>query len=188
MNIWKVIVNEDFNDAFLVNENGEQCFEKNMCFMEIQDSPKTRSLDIRIKHKGFPDIMNYWGTSGTCIVGSNIKNILESNFGDLSIQFIPCQCSQFPDMKMWILNVCEYHDVLDVKNSVCRKMCNSDGKEVIRSVKKYAFKKEAFDFDVFKIFINDQKNNLALFVSDKFKSIMEENGITGLALEKVYSV
>ena len=188
MNIYNVIVNEDYNNAFLIDQNGKQCFDKNSDYMAINDSPPIRKLKIEVKEKGFPDIMNYWGTSGACIVNAKTKALIEYFLGSLSIQFFPCYCSQFPKLDLWILNVCEYHDVLDVNNCVCRKMHNFEGKEVIRSIKKYAFKKEAFDLDMFKIYINDKKNNLALFVSDKFKKIMEENNITGLALEKVYSI
>lgn len=188
MNIWKLSVNEGFNDAFLINESGGQCFEKDSFFKEIHDSPQVRNIDIRTKSMSFPDIMNYWGTGGTCIVNSKVKDLITSCFGNLSIQFIPCKYSKVPDMKMWLLNICKYHDVLDVENSVCRKMRNFEGKEVIRSVKKYVFKKDAFDFDIFKIYLSDRKYTTYLFVSDKFKSIMEQNNITGLNLIKVYEV
>ena len=60
--------------------------------------------------------------------------------------------------------------------------------EAIKSVDKYVFKKEAFDLDFFKIYLEERKYNTYLFVSDRFKKIMEENNVTGLALEKVYSI
>lgn len=188
MNIWKLSVNEDFNDAFLINESGKQCFEKDSFFKEIQDSPQIRNLDIRMKSMGFPDVMNYWGTGGTCIVNSEVRDLIMSYFGDLSIQFVPCRCDKFTDMEMWLLNVCEYHDVLDVKKSICRKIRNFEGKEVISSVKKYVFRKEAFDFDIFKIYLSNRKYTTYLFVSDRFKNIMEQNNITGLNLIKVYEL
>lgn len=62
------------------------------------------------------------------------------------------------------------------------------GKEVIKSVDKYVFKKEAFDLDFFKIYLGERKYTTYLFVSDRFKETMEENNVTGLALEKVYSI
>ena len=52
----------------------------------------------------------------------------------------------------------------------------------------YVFKKEAFDLDFFKIYLEERKYNTYLFVSDRFKKIMEENNVTSLALEKVYSI
>ena len=42
--------------------------------------------------------------------------------------------------------------------------------------------------DFFKIYLEERKYNTYLFVSDRFKKIMEENNVTGLALEKVYSI
>ena len=51
-----------------------------------------------------------------------------------------------------------------------------------------AFKKEAFDLDFFKIYLEERKYTTYLFVSDKFKQLMEKNDVTGLALEKVYSI
>ena len=188
MNIWKISANEDFNDAFLINESGKQCFEKDSFFEEIQYAPQIRNLEIRMESRGFSDIMNYWGTNGTCIVSSKTRDLILSYFGNLSIQFIPCKCDKFPDIKMWLLNVCEYHDVLDVKNCICKKTHNFQGKEVIRSVKKYAFTKEAFDLDIFKIYLEERKYTTCLFVSDRFKDIMEGNGVTGLALERVYTL
>ena len=188
MNIWRIIKNEGYNNAVLVNENGRQCFDKSSDYMEINDAPPLRTIKIEVTDKGIPDIMNYWGTSGTFIVNSKMKSLLETFFGTLSIQFLPCHCSQYPNLDLWILNVCEYHDVLDVRNSVCDRIHNLQGKEVIKSVDKYAFIKEAFDLDIFKIYLDDRKYTTHLFVSDRFKDIMENNGVTGLALEKVYTL
>ncbi len=188
MNIWKVIANEGYNNAFLIDENGKQRFDKPADYMEITDSPPVRMLRIETTDKGYPDIMNYWGVNGTKIVSTRMRALLERYYGHLSIQFLPCRCVNDPDMTLWILNACEYHDVLDVEKSICDRIHNLQGKEVIRSVDKYAFRKEAFDLDIFKIYLEDRKYTTYLFVSDRFKSIMEENGITGLVLEKVYSV
>jgi hypothetical protein len=188
MNIWKVIANEGYNNAYLIDSSGKQCFDKPSDYMAINDRPPLRTLKIESTEKGFPDIINYWGTNGAIIVNSKVKNLIEQYYGTLSIQFLPCVCSNYQDLHLWILNVCEYHDVLDVNNCVCRKMHNFEGKEVIVSIKKYAFTKEAFDLDIFKTILNNRKDNISLFVSDRFKNIMEENNVTGLALEKVYSI
>lgn len=63
----------------------------------------------------FPDIMNYYGTSGAYIVNSKVKDLILYYFGNLSLQFIPCKYNKIPDMRIWLLNICEYHDVLYVK-------------------------------------------------------------------------
>ena len=188
MNIWKVIANEGYNNAFLIDECGKQCFDMASDFMEIIEPQSTRLLRIEMTDKGFPDIMNYWGINGTILVNSKVKALIENYYGSLSIQFFPCKCNQFNEIKLWLLNICEYHDVLDLSNSICKKTHNLQGIEVIRSVKKYCFTGEAFDLDLFKIYLDKRKYTTTLFVSDRFKRMMEENNITGLALEKVYSI
>ena len=170
------------------DENDEKTLESGKYFKEIQDSPQTRLISIDVTSKGFPDIMNYWGINGTCVVSSKFKALVKTYFKGLSIQFLPCYCKQFPDVEMWLLNVCEYHDVLDLEKGIYKKSRNIKGEEAILSIKKYAFIKEAFDLDIFKIYINGNKHYVNLYVSDRFKAIMEENGVTGLALEKVYSI
>ena len=162
MNIWKIIKNEGYNNAFLIDSAGKQRFDKDSDYMDIVDSPPLRTLKT--------------------------KTFIERYYGNLSIQFFPCYCSQYPKLNLWIWNACEYHDVLDVDNSVCDKIHNLQGKEVIKSVDKYVFKKEAFDLDFFKIYLGERKYTTYLFVSDRFKETMEENNVTGLALEKVYSI
>ncbi|MGN0632249.1 MAG: imm11 family protein, partial [Oscillospiraceae bacterium] len=181
---------EGYNNAFLTDSDGIQCFDPISDFMEINENPSTRFLKIEITDKGFPDIMNYWGMNGTTIVNSKVKKLIQEYYGKLAIQFFPCICNQFKEHKieLWLLNVCEYYDVLDLNKSICKKNHNLQGEEVIRSVKKYAFKKEAFDLDIFKIYLGSRKHTTCLFVSDRFKEIMEENNVTGLALEKVYSI
>ena len=190
MNIWKVIANEGYNNAYLIDTNGKQCFDPVSDFKEINDDPPTRLLKIEVTDKGNHDIMNYWGMNGTAIVNSKVKNLMQEYYGELAIRFLPCICSQFKEKEteLWLLNVCEYHDVLDLNKSICKKTHNLQGEEVIRSVKKYEFKREGFDLDLFNIYLEERKYTTYLFVSDRFKRLMEENNVTGLALEKVYSI
>ena len=116
--------------------------------------------------------------------------MIQQYYGKLEIQFLPCICDQFKEheIEFWLLNVCEYHDVLDLNKSVCRTTHNLRGEEVISSVKKYVVKKEAFNLDIFKIYLGSFKHTTCLFVSDRFKKIMVDNNVTGLALQNVYSV
>lgn len=188
MTIWEIIANEEYNNAYLIDENGKQHFENGFHFMDIQNAPFTRELKIGANDKGFGDIMNYWGTSGSCIVSPKMKGLLEKYFGDLTIQFFPCNSKQFPDKEMWILNACEYHDVLDYEKTVFSKMKKSNGEEMIIGINKYVFTEKAFELDMFKIYVNTTKMTTRLYVSDRFKSIMEENGVTGLALKEIYSI
>ena len=94
----------------------------------------------------------------------------------------------YPNIDLWILNVCEYHNVLDMNNSIFRKTINLHNIEVIRSVKKYVFMNLAFDLDLFKIYLGNRKYATYLFISDRFKALMEDNNINRLNVrESIYS-
>lgn len=188
MTIWEIIANEEYNNAYLIDENGEQCFERSSYFKEIQNDSFIRDLKIETNEKGFGDKMNYWGTSGSGIVSPKMKGLLEKYFGDLAIQFFPCKSKQFPNAEMWILSVCEYHDVLDYEKTVFSKMKKSNGEEMIIGINDYVFTEKAFELDMFKIYVNTTKMYMRLYVSDRFKRIMEENGVTGLVYKEIYSV
>lgn len=188
MTIWQVVTNSDYNESFLIDENGEQQNDIGHDFLEIQPVALTREIKIESHKKGFPDIMFYGGILGSCIVNHKVKDLLETNFSELAIQFFPCICKEYPDIEMWILNVCEYHDLFDYKKSVYRTIINHKGEEKISFIKKFVFKKEAFDIGLFKIYIDGYKSTIRLYVNDHFKAIMEENGVTGLNLKPVYSI
>ena len=188
MTIWQLNTNGDYNEAFLVDENGEQCHDIGENYLELQPVALTRKINIETHAKGFPDIMFYGGILGSCIVNKKVKDLIETNFSELAIQYFPCTCEEYPDNEMWVLNVCEYHDVFDNKNSVYRTLINHKGEEKISYIKKIAFKKEAFNIGLFKIYIDGYKSTIRLFVNDRFKTIMEENGVTGLNLKPVYSI
>ena len=188
MTIWNILANDDYNNAFLIDENGKQRYENGYDLMNIQIEPFVRELKIEIRKNGFSDIMNYWGFGGTVIVSSKVKKLIETHFADISIQFLPCHCKQFPSAELWILNVLDYHDVLDISKCDYKYSHNITGEEVIRSIKKYSFIEKAFEYDMFKVCLPNRKLVTSLFVSDRFKAIMKENGVTGLNLKPVYSI
>ena len=186
MIVWKRIVNEGYNNAFLINENGKQIFERPADFMDYQINPHIRNIRIEVGKNRFPDVINYWGVNGTFIVTEKAKSVLEKNFSNQMIQFFHCHCSKYPEMNFWILNAYNYQDLLDVKKSKYDTLINLKGEKVIRSVDKYVFTKEVYEHDIFKLFISGQKRETHLFLSDRFKQVMQENEVTGLAYKKIY--
>ncbi len=188
MTIWELTIEIGYNIAILVDRKGNMYHEKCSDYFKDQNDPFIRDFKIKVTEEGFSDVMTYIGVGGAFVVNAKVRQLIETYFGNLSIQFLPCFSKQFPDIDPWIMNVCEYHDVLDVPNCICRTGLNIDDKEVIMSIKRNAFTKAARELDIFKIYVNNEKNCFHLFVSDRFKSIMEENGVTGFALEKVYSI
>lgn len=185
MTIWELTVEFGYNIAVLIDENDNMRYENSYY---DKDKLYVRKIKIEETLKGFSDIMNYSGIGGAFIVNSKFKSILESNFCNLSMQFYPCYCEQYSNIQMWVLNICEYHDVLDIPNCIYRKGHDCNGNEIIMTIKKYAFKTDAFKLDIFKIYQNGKENSFHLYVSDRFKAIMEENGVTGLNLKSVYSI
>ncbi len=143
MNIWKVIANEGYNNAFLIDKNRNQCFDPDSDFTDIKELPPTRLLKIEITEKGFPDIMNYWGMNGTIIVNSRVKELIQDHYGCLAIQFLPCECDQFKnnEIELWLLNVCEYHDVLDLNKSICKKIIICRAKRLLDQLRNMLLKK-----------------------------------------------
>lgn len=53
MNIWKVIANEGYNNASLIDSTGKQRFDKDSDYMDIVDSPPLRTLKIETTEKRF---------------------------------------------------------------------------------------------------------------------------------------
>ena len=53
MNIWKIIKNEGYNNAFLIDSAGKQRFDKDSDYMDIVDSPPLRTLKIETTEKVF---------------------------------------------------------------------------------------------------------------------------------------
>ena len=188
MTIWELTVEFGYNIAKLVDENGNLYYDNSSDYTDIGDKNNIRKIQIEETKKGFSDIMAYSGIGGAFVIDSKLKSILEESFSSLSMQFYPCYCERFSDIGLWVLNICEYHDVLDIPNCIYRTGQNIGGNEVIMNIKKYAFKSSAFGSDCFKIYQNGEKNCFHLFVSDRFKTIMEENEVTGLNLKAVYSV
>ena len=99
MTIWELGVNEDYSNAFLNGEDGRQMFENGLFFLEHRPDPHTRLIRLAVSKKGFSDIMNYWGTSGSCIVSAKAKAVIEKYFGHLAIQFFPAITAISPTLK-----------------------------------------------------------------------------------------
>lgn len=90
--------------------------------------------------------------------------------------------------KIFILNIFNYKDILDLNKSKYTSGIDRYGKKAIGYFKSYAFKEEARNLDIFKIIVNGQKRINHLFVTDTFRNVIEQNNITGLRLKKVYEI
>ena len=188
MTIWKVMCNNDYRNFCLVNSNNEYVTDILSHFEEKQEEPYFSRTIRTLKDDNNPlgDIMNYSSMSGTFLVNERTKKVLEKHFNE--IQFFNTICPEYPEEKFFILNVLNYKDVLDINKSKYKTGISRYGELKIGTIKSYAFKEEVRNLDIFKIIVNGVKRADYLFVTDKFKKIIEENNITGLSLRKVYEI
>lgn len=187
MNIWRISGNSNYKSCILIDNNNKQIYDPAFYFKEKQEDlsfkRKIKFIDIDCS---FADISNYFGTSGTFVINDKTKKIFETHFNH--IQFFPLICDQYPEKTFWLLNVYNYHDVLDISHCKYDTILNRKGNRVITHIDSYAFKNEVLNLDIFKIILNGKKYTIDLFVTDTFKDIMEQNNITGLRLKKVYEI
>ena len=186
MEIWEVRTEEIYKSCILINDDGKQISDSNIYFYKEQ---KDLSFERKIRFIGggkIADISYYCGLSGTFVVNDRTKILFESNFN--SIQFFPLICENYQKKKFWLLNIFNYQDVLDIAHCKYNTIRNIKGEMSICHIESYAFLDSAYDLDIFKIIVNGVKRFNTLFVTDKFKKIIEENNITGLNLKKVYEI
>lgn len=186
MIIWEVINNNEYKNYCLVNSNNEYVTDILSHFEEKQEDTSFPRIIKPLDDKPLGDIMNYSSMSGTFLVNERTKKILETHFK--KIQFFNALCYEYPQEKLFILNVFNYNDVLDINKCKYKTGISRYGETQIGFIKSYAFKKEVYNLDIFKIIVNGVKRADYLFVTDTFKDIMEQNNITGLRLKKVYEI
>lgn len=107
-------------------------------------------------------------------VDKKAKNILAPLI-DHSVEFLPLITSVG---EYWVINI-SVIDCLNVNDSVVRKF--KEGR--IMDVTKYAFYEEKIKN--VHIFLIPELLSISVFVSDEFKQIYEENGLTGLLFSPV---
>lgn len=137
-------------------------------------------------NKTMADYMVYFGGKGTAVISNNAKELLEQHFSEEKIQFFPAECNTLLDEKLWIINVYDYADVLDIDNCKYTTMINRKGENIIADIKKYSFDPEVFDHKIFKIYENGMKNRFHIFVTDDLIKLFEENRLTGWYKVLVY--
>lgn len=185
MIIWKVMTEEIYKSCIFVNDEWKQISDSNTYFLEEQ---KDFSFERKVKFVGtgkIADISYYCGISGTFVVNDRTRILFESNFKN--IQFFPLVCESYKK-KFWLLNAFNYQDVLDIAHCKYDTIRNIKGQMAICHIEFYAFLDSVCDSDIFKLVVDGVKRFNMLFVTDKFKKIIEENNITGLNLQKVYEI
>lgn len=189
MTIWEVIPNNEYRNFCLINENHQWVTDFIIHFEGKQENTSFVRTICTLEGDNHPlgDIMNYSSMRGTFLVNQKAKKVLQENFD--GIQFFDTVCAEYPEEKFFLLNIFNYQDdVLDTSRSEYKSVKNRYGEFTIGHITSYVFQEKAFELDMFKIVVNGRKYTRNLFVSDKFKRVIEENHLTGLCLRKVYEL
>lgn len=126
------------------------------------------------------DIIKLWGYSSGFIINDKSMNILKKY--NLNLQFLPVELFVKNNTKYYWIHILSNIEGLDTINSKTRKIYD----KYIVEIYEYVFNENIVGHDVFKLILNGHVSATQIFVTDKFKKIIEENNITGLKFEKIY--
>lgn len=120
---------------------------------------------------------------GWVIVSKKFRDVMKEITGQC-VQYLDINIvnslGREEDNRYKVANVIEHLDALDLNNSVYDYYELDD--EKILSVEKYALKKDKVKgYDIFKL----SDDTIPIFVSDKFKKIVEENSLIGFQFLEV---
>ena len=105
-----------------------------------------------------------------------LKNIL-----DESAELI---CLESLDEKYYLVNILKVIDAIDYENSTLEKLSSG----FVIGIEKYVFKEEFLQGQhLFKTLLDDTIMATDVFVSDKFKSTVEEAGLVGFKFTEVWN-
>ena len=186
MNIWKIWTEGDHKAFIRIDEHGNETHETRYDYLDRCPKPEKRILKEVDASKTLADYMIYFSGNGTAVLSNRAKEILELNFSNEKIQFFPATCDTLIGEKLWIINVYDYVDVLDIENCEYTTMKNRKGETIIANIRKYSFKPEVFDHKVFKIYENGMKNRFDVFATDDYIKVLDENSLTGWYKVKVF--
>ena len=121
---------------------------------------------------------------GWFVVSNKLKNIL--NTMNTEIQFLPVRIVESNSKEVlknyYIANIMRVVDALCLEKSDYFET-KIPGKGTIYTVSKYGiYGKKTEDSDIFKL---ANRQEIPIFVSERFKKIMEEKNITGICLREV---
>ena len=118
-------------------------------------------------------IGNFSSLSGLITCDAVAREALEPLVGQM-VEFLPLDCLDKPQQTLWLLNVLNVAECLDYERSEFTYWEN----EAIKAVRHYAFQAGCLDGQ--HIFRLPLFNYVEIYVSDEFKRLTEQHGLTGL--------
>lgn len=124
------------------------------------------------------DFILFWNVSGVLITNLRTKLILKDMVRD-AVEFIPVKLE---DTILYILNVIKVIDAVDYEKTILRRQSNG----LVVGMEKYSFNEILIkEESIFKVFLKD-KVCIETYVTEKFRTIVEENHLTGIEFEEVW--
>lgn len=125
------------------------------------------------------DFPKFWGALGVLMISERARKCLEDIIGRY-VEFIPVCANGKP---YYIVNLLNVLDAVDYSKSVFRVLDTG----LVVGLEKYAFSEDRLQGnDMFKILLNGRIYSTEIFVSDKIKQTIEENGLSGVKFIKVW--
>ncbi|MDB2099263.1 imm11 family protein [Clostridium paraputrificum] len=125
------------------------------------------------------DISQCWSYSGIIFVSEKVKTILENIYSD-ELQFL--EVFDEEDNKLYIMNILKYVEGIDYEKS---KLHIVGGKYIV-GVDEYVFLDIVKQIPIFKLNLKGFRWNMAIFISDDFKKLLQDNKVTGVLFEELY--
>lgn len=149
-------------------------FEKYVDGIErIEDKLSNLKLQV-IRGKRQADFAMLWNGSCLYLVNKKAKVILDPLVNGAA-EFISM------DNELYLLHVLCAADALDIENIEANKYNN-----MIGYIKKFAFKSEEIpDSEIFRVTCESRIYTSAIFVTDRFKKVVEENSLIGFKFKEI---
>lgn len=181
MKIWKLGIEfGNFKTYMITEKDKEKCEKLASCINLGKKTSNAFDGEEIVVYDGDikADFSHVWGI-GNQVLNENAKNVLNDTLEN-NAELVVMQAEE---EKLYLLNVFNIIDVLNHELSEIRYTPTGPAIEV----KKYEFKAELVGKnDIFKIYLEGRVYPCDVFVSDKFKRIVEENNLTGFSFTEVW--
>ena len=185
MRYFKLIYDFENDDDYVVVISDKKAEEYDKKILEgelIKNWDREIKFEYNVEEgKIFTDYLA--NDNGWLIVSKNFFDLMEETVGE-TIQYLDINITnsitkeEYKNYK--VANVTTLLDALDLENSIYDFFELDD--EKILSVEKYALKKEEIsNYDIFKL----EGETIPIFVSERFKKIVEENSLVGFKFLEV---
>lgn len=126
------------------------------------------------------DFPKFWTAPLTLLCSKRAKSVLQDLIGDC-VEFIPTDAT---NENLYLIHTLHYENAIDHDASVIRKL--PSGLEV--EYLSYSFIEERIkSLSIFKVLLNTRPYTTEIFVTSKFKNVVEKNELTGIQFVEIWN-